>query len=178
MTKPRAGSHRRAGSNSITAAVLYLFRSRVTAQTCVAESMYDAFGQRLHLFATVLTDNPELADQLVIQSIVAHESESSTLQELSAGVYVAWVAWGRPPISSCGRPPTDASPSAQMIEEIHELSEDQRVALGLCKYGGHTYRRAAEVLGLSPNRVASLLAEGLRCLGAPKATRELTVVGA
>lgn len=157
MAKPGVGAHRTA---------------------CRAAGAYDTFGQRLRLLAAVLTNDPELADRLVTQSIVGHESEPSSLQELSKGIYVAWLAWGKPLISTRSSLLTDASPTALMIDEIRDLTDDQRAALGLCKYGGHTYKRAAEVLGLAPDHVAALLGDALRYLGGPRATRALTVVGA
>lgn len=148
---------------------------RPIPRTGHAAAIYDEFGQRLCLLASALSDEPELADQLVIQSIMAHEAEPSSLQELSAGIYIAWLAWGRPPLSGRTHLEADASPTAPMIVEIRDLADDQRAALALCKYGGHTYRGAAKILDLAPERVASLLGDALRRLGAPGETRELTV---
>ncbi len=178
MARHGVGRQRTATAGSIRRSLHVFGRARPIARPGRAETMFDEFGQRLNLFASVLTDDPELVDRLVIQSIVAHESEASSLQELSAGVYVAWIAWGSPPLSNHGYLSADASPATLLINEIRDLAADQRAALGLCKYGGHTYTRAAEVLGLAPDHVATLLGEALRSLGDPRASRALTAVGA
>lgn len=130
---------------------------------------YDELGHALYLFACVLTDDVKLAEQLVVQTIVAHQSGPSTLQDLSAGVHVAWLAWGHPPLSAESSPLPGTSPSALMLHEIHGLPTDQRAALGLCKYGGHTYRQAADLLDLPPEQVARLLCDALRSLATSRA---------
>ena len=56
------------------------------------------------------------------------------------------------------------------MHEIHGMLADQRAALGLYKYGGHTYRQAAELLDLPPERVARLLCDALRSLANPFAS--------
>lgn len=123
---------------------------------------YDEFGQKLHLLAGVLTDDADLAERLVIQTILAYEPAPSTLQELSAGVYVAWMAWGAPPLSVDRL--AGNSLGSRVLDEIRGLPADQRAALGLCKYGDHSYRHAAEILGLAPGRVARLLHDALQSL--------------
>ncbi|MEO6604527.1 MAG: hypothetical protein ABIN55_02815 [Aeromicrobium sp.] len=126
---------------------------------------YEEFGQRLHLLAHVLTHDSDLAEQLVIQAIVAYDPEPSTLQELSEGVYVAWIGWGNPTVAQESAPTSGHMANERLFDQIHRLPDDQRAALGLCKYGGHTYRGAAEVLSLAPERVAGLLGDALRALG-------------
>ena len=132
---------------------------------------YDQFGHSLYLLACVLTDDAKLAEQLVVQTIVAHLSGPSTLRELSAGVHVAWLAWDQPQSSAESAPPPVTAPEAQLMHEIHGMLAEQRGALGLCKYGGHTYRQAAELLDLPPEQVARLLCDALRSLANPLASR-------
>ena len=169
MAKTAVGTHRTQTSKR---AILRWRRRRVVPTQGTAMVTYDEFGQRLHLLASVLTDDADLADRLVIQAILAYESEPSTLQELSAGVYVAWMAWGNPPLSADRLGGT--STGAKVLHEIRGLPADQRAALGLCKYGGHTYRRAAEVLGLAPDRVARLLGEALQSLATTRAPQMMS----
>ena len=42
---------------------------QVTPESAVTRA-YDEFGRRLHLFASILTDDSELAQQLVIQAML------------------------------------------------------------------------------------------------------------
>ena len=125
---------------------------------------YDEFGHSLYLLACVLTDDAKLAEQLVVQTIVEHQSGTSTLRELSAGIHVAWLAGGQPPLSAESSPLPETSSGALTLHDIHRLSADQRAALGLCKYGGHTYRQAADLLDLLPEQVTRLLCDSLRIL--------------
>ena len=47
---------------------------------------------------------------------------------------------------------------------LGELADFQRHTLALCVFGGHTYREAADVLGVPPGTVARLLISGLHQL--------------
>lgn len=144
------------------------WRSLWVARSGPAASTYKAYGKELHLLAMVLTDDTELAQELVVQAIMTYGLGPSSLQELSSGVYVAWIGWGSPALSG---EPAGRSTRAQMLHEIHGLPADQRAALGLCRYGGHTYRRAADVLGLAPELVARLLQDALSSLATPRILR-------
>ena len=119
------------------------WRSLWVARSGPAASTYKAYGKELHLLATVLTDDTELAQELVVQAIMTYGLGPSSLQELSSGVYVAWIGWGSPALS--GEPAG--------------------------RYGGHTYRRAADVLGLAPELVARLLQDALSSLATPRILR-------
>lgn len=170
MPKTVAGTHRTPAQGSTGRSALRLLRRPRPTRAAgpPATAAYDEFGQSLHLFACALTDDAELAGQLVIQTILAHQSAPRTLQDLSAGVYIAWIAWGNPPLSAETSVAPGASATTRMLHEIHGLPADQRAALGLCKYGDHTYRQAAAVLGLAPDRTAQLLCDALRTLGTPR----------
>lgn len=129
---------------------------------------FDTYGKELHVLASVLTTDTELAEQLVVQAIVAHQGGPCTLRELSAAVHVAWLAWG-PPIWSVELPPAPStSTSAAMLYEMHGLPDDQRAALGICRFGGHTYRQAADLFGVPAEDVARMLCEALRALATPR----------
>ncbi len=47
---------------------------------------------------------------------------------------------------------------------LGRLAQLQRACLGLCLFGGHSYREAAGLLGVPPLEVADLLTAGLRDL--------------
>ena len=125
---------------------------------------YDQFGHSLHLLACVLTDDAKLAQKLVVQTIVKHQPGQSTLRELSADIHMAWLAGGQPPLSAEPSPLPKTSSGALTLHDIYRLAADQRAALGLCKYGGHTYRQAADLLDLLPEQVTRLLCDALRAL--------------
>ena len=174
MENPLASAHR----TIIPAASRYFARKIVRPAHRAAEEpdpdvaeTYDQFGHTLYTLACVLTDDAKLAEQLVMQTIVAHQSGPSTLRELAAGVHVAWLAWGQPQSPAESSPPPVTAPEAQLMHQIHSMLADQRGALGLCEYGGHTYRQAAELLDLPPEQVARLLCDALRSLANPLASR-------
>lgn len=127
---------------------------------------YDELGPNLYRLASVLTDDAELAEQLVLQAIMACGHAPSSRQDLSTRVYVAWLAWGGPVRTTA----LEETPEATLHQHIHGLAAEARAALGLCAYGGHTYRRAAELLGIAPERVAQLLGEAMRHLSASRAS--------
>ncbi|MEJ7635829.1 hypothetical protein [Aeromicrobium sp.] len=131
-------------------------------------AVFDHYGSELHLMARILTDDQELAERVVIQAIAAHHSGPCTLRQLSAAVYVAWAAWGPHPRTSASLAPVDDSAAEAQLYEFHGLQDDQRAALGLCRFGGHTYRQAALVMGLPADHVAELLCAAMRNLARPR----------
>ncbi len=168
MTKTMVGARRALSPIRVRRPALRIMRQPEVAAVGHEQSaamMCDEFGQRLRLLGCMLTDDADLAQMLVIQTIVAHVPEPCTIQDLSAGVYAAWMAWGNPPLATHSVLPPASTASERLMHEIRRLPEDQRAALGLCKYGGHTYRRAAQILGLAPDHVAWLLCDALRSLG-------------
>lgn len=122
---------------------------------------YDELGPNLYRLACILTNDPEVAERLVLQTISAHRDSPSSRQDLSVGLYVAWLASGSPTPTTA----LEESSSASLLRSIHGLTCDARAALALCMYAGYTYRRAAAVLGIAPDRVAWLLGDALRSLG-------------
>ena len=124
-----------------------------------AVAAYDACAQRLRLLAGLLTVVPERAEGLVVDAILSHVGPYA-LRDLAAEMYRAWRRGGYLPDPRPSSIPT-MSPLARLVRD---MPADQRAALGLCKFGGHDYRGAAEVLGLDPADVARLLSEALRSL--------------
>ncbi len=124
-----------------------------------AVAAYDACAQRLRLLAGLLTDVPERAEGLVVDAILSHVGPY-VLHDLAAEMYRAWRRGGYLPDSRTSGVRT----MSPMARHVHDMPADQRAALGLCKFGGHDYRRAADVLGLDPGDVARLLSEALRSL--------------
>lgn len=157
MEEPRAG---RAGSRRSLRLRRWLGPRRSGhVEPPAAVAAYDACAQRLRLLAGLLTDVPERAEGLVVDVILAHVGPY-VLQDLAAEMYRAWRRGGYLP----GPPSSGTLTSSPMVRHVHRMPADQRAALGLCKFGGHDYRRAAGVLGLDPDHVARLLSEALRSL--------------
>ncbi|MBC7629905.1 sigma factor-like helix-turn-helix DNA-binding protein [Aeromicrobium sp.] len=130
-------------------------------------AVFDEHGNELYLLACVLTEDPDLAEELVIQAIMAHRGGPSTLREFSAAVHEAWWAWGPESRTVDRQLLDDSSASETILHELHGLPDDQRSALALCRFGDHTYRQAAERLGRPAKEVALLLCEALRTLACP-----------
>lgn len=53
-------------------------------------------------------------------------------------------------------------PAPSAMDSLRQLAHQQRAALALCLFGGHTSRDVASLLGLAPKAVADLLRNGLR----------------
>ncbi len=153
---PRAA--RTAGGRSRYVRLLGGARPVAVSHLSAAAAAYDESGTRLRLLAAVLTTEQGLGEQLVVDTILEHEGLYA-LEDLAAGVYHAWDRR-----RGASRPADASSPSAALLRQVHDLPDDQRAALGLCKYGGHDYRSAAAVLGLEADAVAVLLGLALRSL--------------
>lgn len=127
-----------------------------------AAAVFDRHGSTLHLLAMLLTDDPEIAEQIVVQAVVAHVGGPASLQQLSAALHLAWCC--RIPASGPPQVPSIPTAPSSVLAEMQALPIQERLALGLCRFGGHTYREAADVLSLSPGVVARQLASALRTL--------------
>lgn len=123
--------------------------------------LYDRYGQQLYAVATTLTGDPDLAEQIVMQAISVHGDGQTDLRDLSAAVWVAWLCWA-PADGTDGASQPSSLPT--LTSQLHALPDDQRVALALCRFGGHTYRQVAELLELPAETVARLLGDALRAL--------------
>lgn len=136
----------------------------VTTPESVTTALVDQHGYALYLLAHVLTADPDHAERLVVQAINAQGDVPCAFRELAAAVHVAWSAWGE----LAERAETSAiigtPASTQTMHDLHALPDDQRAAVALCQYGGHTYRQAAATLGLSAAYTAQLLGQALRAL--------------
>lgn len=134
-----------------------------------AVKLYDRHGTALHTVANVLIGDQVRAEALVVEAIIAQsatriadrDDRRSSLRQLAAGAYAAWSR--HPSLAGISLPPATAPRSS--IATVYRLPDDQRVAVALCAFGGHTHRQAAAVLGLPAGRVADLLREALLTLG-------------
>ncbi|MCW2831418.1 MAG: hypothetical protein JWP31_2110 [Aeromicrobium sp.] len=128
----------------------------------IAEALHDEHGAALLALASTLTHDNELAEQIVVHVIVTHLDRRTSLPTLAAATHLAWTAM---------RPLVDEAPSSavghKLHDQVHQLPDDQRVALGLCAYGGLTCHESAEVMGLPAADLARLLTDALRTLTAP-----------
>ncbi|KQX72378.1 RNA polymerase sigma factor [Aeromicrobium sp. Root472D3] len=119
----------------------------------------DLHGADLHAVASVLTTDPELAEQLVVVAVRTSLPDDD-LGRLSGTVVRAWLD-GHPEQLETIVP---AAPTP--LSRLHELPVHQRASLALCRFGGHTYRQAADLLELPAASVADLLTTSLRALHA------------
>lgn len=131
-----------------------------------ALTTFDEHGHRLHALARVLTDDPALAEQLVLAVLLPGRSTPVDYRTHAADLHHVWAGLGHLPLYA-GVRAVDVSPSSQVLADIHTLPDDQRAALGLCRFGGHSFRQAAETLALAPDVVAGLLGDALRALALP-----------
>ena len=128
----------------------------------------DRHGTDLHAVATVLTSDPELAQQLVVLAVRTSLPDDG-LDRLSGTVVRAWLDGHPEQLETI----TPAVPTP--LSRLHEMPAHQRASLALCRFGGHTYRQAADVLELPADQVADLLTTSLRALhAAPPADGDVT----
>lgn len=144
-----------------------------TSRRRSASELLDRLGPELYRLATVLTADADFAERLVISAIGDHcpnDSPQSDLRNLSAAIFLEWTRRDLPAIapkrSGRLRRPA-ATPDDLTLDELHALPEDQLGALALCKFGAHSYRRAAELLGIPATELASILCAALRSLDRP-----------
>lgn len=153
-----------------TLAIVSRSRFRRARARRQSSEVFDWYAGDLFRLASVLSDNSELAQHLVIQAIVSHRfsglssRNSRYSQELSAAVVLAWVNRDSSAWTADDAGGSVSSPRSIMLDDLHTLDDDQRAVLALCRFGGHTYREAADVLGLSAERAANLLREAMRHL--------------
>lgn len=144
-------------------------RSRRRRASAVRQSsvVFDGYADDLFRLASVLSDNAEFAQHLVIQAIVSDQFSGPAPQhahELSASLVRAWVNRDRSAWAADNADRSDLSPRSAILGDLHTLDDEHRAVLTLCKFGAHTYREAAHVLHLSAERAATLLCEAMHQL--------------
>lgn len=124
-------------------------------------------GTTLHAVASMLTADPDLAARLVVLAIASCSADDvdPCLRDLSTAVAIEWLGTGVHHASS--RPGAEGVTGSSLLQEVSCLPDDQRALLALCRFGGHTYREAALVLGIPADLAARLLGDALRSLAAP-----------
>lgn len=132
----------------------------------------DRHAAELGRVAAVLTDDAELAADLLVRAFVACSAgtDDADLRSLSAHVATSWLGG---PVTSGTSGRAAGVPSAEpVLRDIRSLPDDQRTLLALCRFGAHTYREAADVLGLAHLDAALLLTTALRSLVAADPTTD------
>ncbi len=123
-------------------------------------------GAALHAVAAVLTDDQTLGARLAVLAITSGGTDDGDpgVRDLSSAIVVAWLGSrvsSETPAGAAGR-----APGPSVLQDVHRLPERQRALLALCKFGGHTFREAALVLGISADQAAALLCDAVRSLAA------------
>ncbi|WP_162891390.1 RNA polymerase sigma factor [Aeromicrobium sp. A1-2] len=152
---------RHARTRPVRRAPRWSFRPHARVSRLLARHGNDLMG-----VARTLTRDEQLAEQLVVDTLTAYDHgrpDHGELRTLAAGVMVAWLGRNRDEPSGPG------SITSQIYDELHTLPDEQRTVLALCRFGGHTYREAAELLGLPAADVADLLGRAMRSLQAGRA---------
>lgn len=144
-----------------------------------AAELLDRLGPALCRLAGVLTDNLQLAEQLVLTAIAEHRSDGSAqrdLRVLSGAIYLDWASRDSAELAvdPAGRGPRPApTTSSETLDDLHALPQDQLAAVALCKFGAHSYRQAADLLGVPAAELAQILCAALRNLDRPTLGRVL-----
>ncbi len=119
----------------------------------------DRHGAALHSIASLLTPDPDLAESLVVHAVTASApGPPGDLRQLSALLVRGWFDGHLEEIESI------PSVKRTLPDRAHGLPPHQRASLALCRFGDHTYRQAADVLGVPHATVAELLGATLRAL--------------
>lgn len=129
---------------------------------------FDRHGTVLHAVATVLTRTPHRAEQLVLAAVMRPRTPWWRAGRPSAADSRAIVErlyrhWSRDDLPR-SVVPRGTDPSIR--QDLHQLTDSQLGALALCSVGGHTYRQAARVMGITPVRAALDLRAALTSLAA------------
>ncbi len=127
---------------------------------------FDRHGAVLHQVASVLTRTSDRADRLVISTILRRRrrwlswirTPGSDARSIVEDLYLSWVRDDLP--RSVAEPAVERT----LREDLHRLTDAQLGALALCAMGGHTYRQAARVMGISPVSAALDLRSALNAL--------------
>lgn len=137
-----------------------------------AEHLWNDHGQRLYSLAfALLGDETEAMHAVALGMVELVRFDGATSADdrgcvLARLVYVRSVSLADQVPRRTGLPPT--------MGRLAELADLQRASIALCAFGGHTYRCAAEVLGIAPPTVAQLLTSGLAEIGRPMNTVAVT----
>lgn len=134
-----------------------------TSSQSWAEQLWNEHGQRVYALAHALLGDETAAMHAVASGMLdlvrleGAVSPGDIGCALARHVYVRCTASSGVAPRRAGLPPT--------MEWLDELADLQRASIALCAFGGHTYRCAAEVLGIAPSTVAQLLTSGLAEIG-------------
>lgn len=127
---------------------------------------FDRHGAVLHAVATVLTRTPHRAEQLVLAAVMPSRAplwrtgwrSGSDSRAIVERLYRHWSRDDLP------RSPVPRASERSVWRDLHQLTDAQLGALALCGVGGHTYRQAARVMGVSPLSAALDLRAALAAL--------------
>lgn len=119
----------------------------------------DRHAADLSRVAATLTDDVEHATVLVVRALAACTAGELGFRDLSAHVVTDWL-YGDDAEPSLSELPAEVS----ILHDLRGLPPTERALLALCRFGDHTYRDAADALGVSHLTAASLLTATVRSL--------------
>ena len=123
---------------------------------------FDRHASDLNRVAATLTDDVEHATTIVVRALASCTTDEPRLRDLSAQVVTAWL------YDDTTQPSASALPAeVSILHDVRGLPDTERALLALCRFGDHTYREAADALGVTHLTAALLLATTLRVLTAP-----------
>lgn len=127
---------------------------------------YDRHGSVLHAVAAVLTRTPHRAEQLVLATVVQPPGRwwwptSWRAADSRAVVERLYRRWSRDDLP---RSVVPMRTERTIQRDLHRLTDNQLGALALCGVGGHSYREAARVMGITPISAALDLRAALTAL--------------
>lgn len=134
--------------------------------------LFDRIGPELCRLAGVLTADADCADELVLTAIAEHRADGSCrsdLRILAGAIFLDWAS--RETVDLAAESSGDG-----IVGDLRGLPHEQLAAIALCRYGGHSYRQAADLLGLPAAELAQILCAALRNLARPDAGQSLTSV--
>lgn len=129
------------------------------------EQLWDVHGSALFSLACTLIGDEPAALNAVTWAMVDLYSHSDTVPDMPSGEALREAA--ECVFRRCHAELADTHEQRTMILPplmawLGEITRDQRDALALCVFGGHTYGKAASLLDLPSDVVAGLLTSGLQ----------------
>ena len=112
----------------------------------------ERLGPDLSRVAATLTDDPEHATTLVVRALATCAADEPALRDLSAHIATGWL------YDDTTRAAASVLPiEVSILHDLRSLAPTERALLALCRFGDHTYREAADTLGVTHLTAASLL---------------------
>ncbi len=165
---------------------LVLARRLATAEASAMQELYTAYGQRLYSYALRLTDDPQRAEDVVQDALVAawrsarayrgegsfrawllgivHHTAIKSLRHLSSSLTEAMEETLESHSASPEQQVEENDQSARLQAGLRSLSTEHRAVLELVFYQGLSLEEAAQVCRVPLGTIKSRLSYARRCL--------------